>query len=135
MIFDGWKKEWWINHAKTLSEEYQGSIRDLEDKWTQKKNSKLLQIELGQEELEHRLQKLKESNIEAQSKENALREQIKLLEAKASPSGVWVQAFTAGFNKAWEMKEPLMADGILRMKRLIEEEAINRTLNGNPKNK
>lgn len=57
-----------------------------------------------------------------------LRQQIHLLEAKASPSNVWAEAFTSGFNKAWDMMAPLMEEGSAKVRQSIYDKGVNDTL-------
>ena len=57
-----------------------------------------------------------------------LQTQIRLIEAKARPDAVWVMAFTAGFLKAWEVMQPLMAEGIANAHAMIRNQAIDDSL-------
>ena len=41
---------------------------------------------------------------------------------------VWLDGFSEGFSKAWDMMAPLQTEGVLRMRRQIEEQAIQSIL-------
>jgi len=43
---------------------------------------------------------------------------------------VWIDAFNLGFSKAWDMTGQVQMDGILRARKMIEDQAINRTISG-----
>lgn len=59
------------------------------------------------------------------------RSKNKLEKVKALKDDVaWVEGFTLGFSKAWDMMAPLMTEGVIKMKQAIRDEAINATLNG-----
>ena len=51
-----------------------------------------------------------------ESKNNELKQQIKLIEAKASPDSVWIEAFTLGASKNW--------DTIKSVQSVLNEKAI-----------
>ena len=138
-LFDKWKHEWWINQVSKLEEEYKDKKLELElefekeiDEITKKrefdKQSIINRIEFEEEELNHRLKVLEDRKIEAIKADNELKTQIKLLEAKASPSSVWVEAFTAGVHKTWDMLLPVMTGNVEAMRKKIYEDAINDSL-------
>ena len=145
MLFDKyiskWKSEWLISHESRLCKEFDGQIETIKDtltstvaEWNKKKADLIKEIDresnecsLQQNEYAILLKKLE------MSKKN-VEDQIRLLEAKSSPTNVWTEAFTAGFNKAWDMMLPIMYDGVLKSKKVIEDTAIQETLrriNGN----
>jgi G:T/U-mismatch repair DNA glycosylase len=57
-----------------------------------------------------------------------LKQQIRLLEAKAKPDSVWVEAFSRGYEKAWDTLAPLMMSGVEKSKEMIRRVAIDETL-------
>ena len=47
-----------------------------------------------------------------------------------NPEAIWIDGFSVGFQKAWEMMQPLMTDGVLKMKEAIRTQAIEETRKG-----
>jgi DNA repair exonuclease SbcCD ATPase subunit len=87
-------------------------------------------LELAQYEIDE-LQRLtddKKDSLEKKNKE--LAQQIRLIEAKASPDQVWISAFQSGFSKAWGMMKPVMYEGFDKVKQEISDNAKMETLNG-----
>ena len=153
-MFKKWKKLWLENRIASIENEYRQKIEDENSEYTnkllrlkeqhrnmldssEKSNSALLKrIELNEEELAYRLKTLETRNVELKQADNELKEQIKLLEAKAHPSNVWVEAFTLGINKCWDLLQPVYVENIEKMKKLIYDKATLETLerlNGNHK--
>lgn len=142
-IFDKWKQEWWIKNASDLAKEYLEKSKELTEKFeaeikiqTSKNEAMIEKLQIAGEALEYKLKVLEERKIEAQEKDNDLRLQIKLLEAKASPSVVWAEAFTQGMSKAWDLMLPVIQENVDKVKQAIHDKAITETLarlNGNNK--
>jgi hypothetical protein len=65
-----------------------------------------------------------------EKKNHELAQQMRLLEAKASPDQVWLSAFQLGFSKAWGMMKPVMYEGFDKVKQEISDSAKMETLNG-----
>ena len=135
MIFDKWKIEWWLNHAAELALLHQDKLADITKKFEAEidsqtlKNRQLLNnLQLEEEELEYRIKTVKERIIEMTKRDNELREQIRLLEAKASPSSVWCEAFTQGMNKAWDLMLPTVIDNVEKLKTKIREDATREAI-------
>ena len=59
-----------------------------------------------------------------------LREQIRMIEAKAAPNQIWATAFTSGFNKAWDMMIPLQMHGIDLAISKIKSDTTDKVLRG-----
>ena len=76
-------------------------------------------------DLEQRLQDRKE---ELARQNDELRTQIRLIEAKSSPDSVWVEAFSRGYEKAWETMWPFFESNLTRVKEVIRRVAIDETL-------
>lgn len=134
-LFEKWKQEWWLKHASHIALEYQSKVDDLTKRLEKEiaeqtyKNKLIFQnLKLEEEELNHRLQTIKDRILEAKQKDNELREQIRLLEAKASPSSVWCEAFTQGINKAWDMMLPVFEDNLEEMRKHLYDKAVLDTL-------
>src|SRR3990167_6906624 len=77
------------------------------------------------EDLEKRLHD-KKSDLEKANEE--IRNQIRLIEAKASPSSVWVESFSHGFSKAWDMMMPIVNEGSEKLKNSIYRKATDETI-------
>lgn len=154
-IINRWKEDWWKKEAENISREYQSKRNELQSRldeeilevhksWksryeilSQEILSEEKKISLKQEEVAYRLKTLEDRNLELIKTDNEVKMQIKLLEAKASPNAVWLEAFTQGFSKAWDSMNPIMMENVYKTKKAIEERAImdilNRNSNGNNK--
>lgn len=102
------------------------SLKDRESEFEEKE----LKLHLKQLDLESTEKMVEDRKVELERVNEELKTQIRLIEAKASPSEVWAQAFTAGFGKAWDMMLPLMSDGLDKTRKVIEDKAISDTLKG-----
>ena len=146
-MFKKWKEEWLDRNELKLAKEYESALNELkatlkatvddeEAKLISLKNSfdiKKQSLIFSQNEVEEMTSRCDHKNRELARLNEELLTQIRIAEAKLSPEGVWAQAFTAGFNKAWDMMY-LQNEGFDRVKKLVREEAINSTLgqrNGN----
>lgn len=146
-FLERWKQEWWIKNASDIAKQYESNKKDLVIKfesellsvkleWQQ--NKKLLEnrIILEQQEINFRLDSIESRKQELIKVDNELKTQIKLIEAKAHPSEVWVQAFTAGVTKSWDLIQPFMIENIEKIKKHLYDDAYNKAignLNGNYK--
>jgi len=81
------------------------------------------------------MQELDDRKITLESKKAELAQQIKIIEAKSSPSSIWTEAFTLGMSKSWDMMLPMIQTNmdkiIKKMKEDAAIEAISRLKNGN----
>lgn len=141
-----WKQEWWLKHASEVAKEYESRQADLIQKLDSefklniekselerdvlytKIKSELQKGKLLEEEVEFRLKTLNDRKLELIQADNDLKQQIKVIESKASPSSVWAEAFTAGANKTWEIIVPVMTDNITKLKKKMEEDAIQEAI-------
>lgn len=140
---DEWKKEWLEKNIAEITSSYQSELEStktyLEDKINSQKvkNQILLNnLKIEEEEIAYKLKILNDRKLEVIQKDNELKDQIKILEAKASPSSVWCEAFTQGMNKAWDLMFPVMSENIEKVKQAIYDKATTDTLarlNGNNK--
>lgn len=141
-FLDKWKSEWLKKHEASLIDEFQESINELEvslesqmDEWVAKEKSlkdsmnkavkdyelKFHEIDLLQQKLEMKRQKL--TNIDAQ-----LNEQIELIEAKSSPSSVWVNSFGNGYTLGFETAMKMLPEISISVRDAIKQQAIDDTL-------
>ena len=87
-------------------------------------------------ELNELMASIKERSQELQRLDKEVSNQVRAIDKKTLPSNIWVEAFTEGWNKAWECMWPLQQEALIKMKRYIEEQAIQSVLdrkNGNHK--
>ena len=150
MIPKKWKDAWLDKHEESLAIEFESSLNELKssfhktlDEWNVKKSELETSIHNRQEticfqekELDEISKRLEVRRQELNELNEDLKRQIVITEKRTSPSSVWTDAFTSGFNKAWEMMMPLMMDGVLKSKKFIEDQAIQETIrrnNGNYK--
>lgn len=145
-MFNKWKEVWWAKNVEALSREYSAKkeeiISHLEEDLKQTKkvwdNERLKlqsEIDLGehrlsilQEDITYRKKLLEDRRMELILADNKVKEQIKLLEAKASPSGVWAEAFTLGVSKCWDLLLPAMTENIDKMKTRIKEDCAREAI-------
>ena len=151
-LFDRWKEEWWARKQGDLVKTYREKTENLEkelgeflqtakDDFSKRlKNlakEHQVEIENKQKDIHEITRRLEEKKLELLRANEDLKNQIRTIEAKASPSNVWAEAFTAGFSKAWDMMLPIMSEGLEKTKKTIEDKAISQTLerlsNGNYK--
>lgn len=120
------RRRWWAHREAQLREEYAQHERTLTDALQQTKERlerELAQVAAMESQCKDRREDLARTSTE-------LREQLRLLEAKASPSHVWAEAFSLGFSKAWDMMLPLMKAGIGKSEQALFDEAVNAALTG-----
>lgn len=145
-LIDKWKKEWWINHSSRLIEEYSKEESKLVEslKSEIKRNIEMMEIERDtlyaktrleiqkgevlEEEIKYRLKNLEERKLELIEADKELKTQIKLIEAKAHPSSLFMEAFSLGMSKCWELALPMMAENVEKLKLKIKEEAAKEAI-------
>ena len=86
----------------------------------------LLEVKLR--DVEDAKRRLADRQVELAQTSEETRTQIRLLEAKASPDNVWVEAFSRGYEKAWETMWPFFESNLTRVKEVIRRVAIDETL-------
>lgn len=149
-----WKEEWWNRHESEIVRDYAERESELKqeldshleaDRASFEKTRKLAQeamdlqvatLKVREKELEELTKLMDSKRLDLARKNEELLNQIKLIEAKTSPSNVWVEAFGMGFSKAWDMMAPILMEGVKLSKKSIEDMAITDTLkrmNGNNK--
>lgn len=137
MIFsklkEQWKCEWLEKNKVELENELEDRKKDffkLKENIEHENDLLKKQLEIKNIELSMMIKNVDDRVLEIRKKDNELRDQIKLIEAKASPDRVWCEAFSLGFSKAWDMIEKVQMDGLLRARKVIEDRAINRAISG-----
>ena len=142
--FEAFKKNY-LKQFDKLKEDYENEIQSLNEETLKEKNKldsainsinhqeeivKFKQIEI--ENLNKTLNDKKETLLRANED---LRTQLRLIEAKAKPDNVWIEAFSSGFSKAFDTMQHLQLKAMEHMESSIKTKAINETLerlnNGN----
>lgn len=89
---------------------------------------KLAKLSREKVDLEEDENRVLDRKMELARVNNELKTQIRLIEAKASPDNVWVEAFAQGFDKAWTVMLPFMLSGIERAKEEIRNQEIDSSI-------
>ena len=124
-------KKWWNEKKVAIQEEYDLKEKDYVEQIVGYEN----QIKERVEILERRMRDLEDQERRIQDRKEdlervnlELKNQIRIIEAKCSPSNIWETSFSQGFSKAWDMMIPLMKDGLDKVKEKIREEEIESSL-------
>ena len=76
---------------------------------------------------------LKDRQVALEKANEELRTQLRLIEAKASPDSVWVEAFSLGYGKAWDTMADIWQSGLAKAVEDARTNAIDQTIrNINP---
>ena len=139
-MFKHLKEKWLSNQEKKLKDEFKERLDKLWLDSTVKEHENKKKIEDIEQRLSHQLNQLKLDEEVAQRRRDelakeseALKEQLKLIEAKAHPSSVWCEAFGQGHSKAWESMKEVVYRDFENVKKMIYEKAVEETLNANPR--
>jgi len=136
-VFQNVKDKWFKAQEQKLLDEFAPKLEEIRlsiDKQTSELIKRLEIIRLEQKELESLESRVQDRRTELERVNAELKDQIRIIEAKASPDQVWTSAFQAGFIKCWENMWDFQADQVIRFKEKIRSQAINETLerlNGN----
>jgi len=107
------------NQLDSIREEVRKKILELDH---QAEMLKFREIELAE------LFKINEQKrVDLEKANQELREQIRLIEAKARPDAVWAEAFTMGVSKTFDML-PMLKESVEKAKESIKQEAIDSTI-------
>lgn|SRR3990167_886261 len=91
-------------------------------------------LEVKKRDLEDVTRRVEDRTKELERTNEELRQQIRLIEAKSSPSSIWESAFSSGFDKAWEIMLKYIDLGDQKAKTNLYNQAVDDTLkrlNGN----
>lgn len=72
-------------------------------------NSLLRELKQKQEDCSFELRRQQQREEDLKKTNSELEKQIRMLEAKARPDSVWVEAFTAGYTKGFDTLAPLLS--------------------------
>ena len=125
-----WKEIWWSKESESIKLEYSDKKLELESSLNAEisnlveiKNGLVQKLKFENEELNYRIKVVIDRQLELKAEDASLKQQIRIIEAKASPASVWTEAFTQGMSKAWDLMLPTMVDNIERLKKKIYEDA------------
>ena len=127
------EKTWIKEQENKLLSKYSSVIDELEKKFDEslKKKEDELRLQTStQYEVEQLNKRLEEKKIDLEKKNEELRQQIRVIEAKASPDKVWESSFSLGFSKAWDMMVPIMMNGMEKVKTQIKNSAHEDAMKG-----
>lgn len=152
-MFDKWKEAWLKEHEEILrvqfvdqiervQSEFEGKIRQRTVEFQDEQAAKERELKEAfsrtealirgvnnrNADLEEDYKRIERLREETERERHNLKEQLKLIEAKAHPSSVWCEAFSQGFSKAWDMMMPFMTEGLQKVRKQIEAEAIENVL-------
>lgn len=94
----------------------------------QRLEATLAELQVKQRDADDLLRRVEDRKVELAQTHEELRQQIRLIEAKAKPDSVWVQAFSSGYARAWDTMLPLMMDGVQQSKGYLRQEALKAAL-------
>ena len=114
-----WKARWWAAQEASLKAQFAPQMIQLE-----------AALHSSAADVADQLRRSTERKEELAKANEELKTQLRLLEAKASPSNVWAEAFALGFGKAWDMMLPLMREGVQKTYETVFTEAVEQTLTG-----
>lgn len=134
-MFQNAKAKWLADREAKLEAEFQSVLTTLQDHFVSKKSQVMEKLKTRESELlrherdvEDLLKRVSDKKLDLEKKNQELADQIRLIEAKASPDAVWSSAFQAGFMKCWETMWGFQADQVINLKEKIRSQAINDTL-------
>jgi hypothetical protein len=142
-IIDRWKKEWLEKKSCELEEEFSSNLKEtnrilneekdkvlesIKKNWISEESALMRSIEIKKSEIEDLEKRVNLRTQELQRENENLKEQIRLIEAKSSPSSIWESAVQTGWLMAWDSMKPIMNDAVERQKKIIEQNAIEDTL-------
>lgn len=128
-----WRDDWIKKQEAKWQAEYETSQRSWQEQISQLEygsKQRLEKLQHDQESMDEMAKRVLDRKQELERVSNELRDQIRLLEAKASPSSVWGEAFSSGFSKAWDMMLPVMQSGNAKLIEYTKEQTIDQALSG-----
>lgn len=148
-LISKWKEEWWEHKAEKLAKEYAQAESELKEEFQdhlekdrasfdlkreqliregQDMEIRLARLEVKRAELSEMEQRVNDKKEELAHLNEELLAQLRIAEAKCSPSNVFMDAFALGASKTWDLLLPVMAGNIEALKKKIYEEATSDTI-------
>ena len=100
-MFKRLKELWLKSNEEKLKKEFEARLYSLKEQYEFQLRREESIYKQKQDDLAYEQKRVDESKVALARCNEDLRQQIKLIEAKASPDQVWVSAFTSGFNTAY----------------------------------
>ena len=116
-----------LRDLETSEKELDFKRRDIEVK-EEETNEKEKELDFKRRDVEDLEKRLHDKKSDLEKANEEIRNQIRLIEAKASPSSVWVESFSHGFSKAWDMMMPIVNEGSEKLKNSIYRKATDETI-------
>src|SRR3990167_1561708 len=116
-----------LRDLETSENELDFKRRDIEVK-EEETNEKEKELDFKRRDIEDLEKRLHDKKSDLEKANEEIRNQIRLIEAKASPSSVWVESFSHGFSKAWDMMMPIVNEGSEKLKNSIYRKATDETI-------
>lgn len=123
-LFKKTKNKWLIRQEERLQNKFYIELEDIQKAIDEKRES----LVKSDRDVSDLLERSETKKLELEKMNVELREQIKLIEAKARPDSIWANAFSLGFSKAWDMALPVMMDGFEKVKESIKEKEIDNSI-------
>mgnify|MGYP001607455958 CR=1 FL=1 len=133
------RQAWWEHHRQELEKAHAQQIADLQSAHessltfirnqlqsdlSELKEECHLYFEQEKEEIANLRLRLQDRKEELARANAEYRTQIRLIEAKASPSNIWSEAVSTGFKMAWDMMSSLQAEGLAKISQQARDGAI-----------
>ena len=125
------KKRWMERQEAIWQAQYHETEQDWKKKLDDLDSGLKLKAELLQRDqasLDDITKRVQDKREELERANQELKEQIRLIEAKASPDSVWVEAFSQGFSKAFDMASVIHQKGLDKLLEQARDSAIDQAI-------
>ncbi len=141
-LINSWKQEWleknklllMVNHESDFAKmqsDFEKLKKEHEEKFQlaySEAKKKYEALTFQQAEIDELSKRLEERKLALARENEDLKIKLKLAEAKSSPSNVWVEGFTLGVSKTWDLLMPVMVGNVEALKKKIYEDATLESL-------
>lgn len=131
------KAEWWARREAALRAEFAAQETHLKAEQSQTLQELRQAFATAQETLQRDQrdladleQRLQDRKVEVARVHEELQQQLRLIEAKASPANIWIEAFSLGLSKYCDIILPLLKETLGKSYTQIQEEVTNQVLHG-----
>lgn len=142
-LIESWKQDWLEKNKEALRVKFQYDMEDLKksldttlsqckEKLTKLEEDvrfKELELNLKKAEFEEKSKQYDERKVVLAEKQKELDQMIKLLEAKASPTHVWSEAFALGVDKSMDIIIPIITAHNEKLMNKFKEDAALEAIN------
>jgi hypothetical protein len=127
-MFKQWKEAWLKSQEETLKKEFAARLSSIKEQYEIQIRHMESLYKQKQDDVAYESKRVEDSKLALAKCNGDLRQQIKLIEAKASPDQVWVSAFTSGFNTAYQSMSAFLQKDVEVKRDLIRESAFNEAI-------